>query len=222
MIYLCLNTKACIMSKYKSDRVIINSSDHNLTFHPYNIMLVLALAGITMLFLSITVAFIFDRVHHPEVPPIKVPLLFVFNTFVLLASSYSLIQSKKYYIEDNTETYKKFLILTIILTLIFLFLQIVAWYLLFNNNISLTFNNLASYLYVLSALHFVHVIAGIPFLISFYINACNKMKEPVGVLIYFSDPFKKLRLRILTLYWHYLDILWIYLVIFLLVNQFIK
>ena len=47
------------------------------------------------------------------------------------------------------------------------------------------------------------------------------MKEPVTVLVYFSDPEKRLRLRLLTIYWHFLDGLWIFLVLFLLANYFI-
>ena len=45
------------------------------------------------------------------------------------------------------------------------------------------------------------------------------MREPVSVLIYFSDPEKRLKLRMLTMYWHFMDALWIYLVVFLLINR---
>lgn len=210
------------MSKYKSERIIMDGSEHNLTFHPYNIILVLTLAGITMLFLAITGAYLYNRVQQPSIPPIKVPWLFLFNTLILISSSVTLIRAKKNYLDDDTESYKFNLLITIALTFMFLILQLFAWKNLLLNDILVNYNNLASYLYVLSALHFLHVIAGLPFLIMFYLTARNKMKEPVSVLIYFSDPFKKLKLNILTLYWHFLDILWIYLVIFLFVNQLIK
>ncbi len=210
------------MNKYKSDRIIIDGSDSNLTFHPYNIILILVLAGVTMLFLAITGAYIYNRIQRPEIPPIQVPWLFLFNTLILLGSSFTLIKAKKSYLNDDTEAYKANLLITVCLTMIFLILQIFAWKTLFSSNIFINYNNLASYLYVLSALHFLHVIAGLPFLVMFYLAARNRMKEPVSVLIYFSDPFKKLKLKILTLYWHFLDILWIYLVLFLAINQLIK
>ncbi len=200
----------------------MDGSEHNLTFHPYNIILVLTLAGITMLFLAITGAYLYNRVQQPSIPPIKVPWLFLFNTLILISSSVTLIRAKKNYLDDDTESYKFNLLITIALTFMFLILQLFAWKNLLLNDILVNYNNLASYLYVLSALHFLHVIAGLPFLIMFYLTARNKMKEPVSVLIYFSDPFKKLKLNILSLYWHFLDILWIYLVIFLFVNQLIK
>ncbi|HNA41048.1 MAG TPA: cytochrome c oxidase subunit 3 [Saprospiraceae bacterium] len=210
------------MNKYKQDRYIITDSDRNLTFHPYRILLVLFIVGMTMLFLSLTAAYIYNRIVAPSMPPIKVPALFVFNTIVLLGSSLSLMRAKQSYRKDDTEAYKYNLLITIGLTVIFLLLQILAWKSLFEANISITHNNLASYLYMLSALHFLHVIGGLPFMLNFYFNALKNMKEPVSVLIYFSDPFKKLKLNILSLYWHFLDILWIYLVLFLWVNQLIK
>ena len=175
-----------------------------------------------MLFLSLTAAYIYNRIVAPSMPPIKVPALFVFNTIVLLGSSLSLMRAKQSYRKDDTEAYKYNLLITIGLTVIFLLLQILAWKSLFEANISITHNNLASYLYMLSALHFLHVIGGLPFMLNFYFNALKNMKEPVSVLIYFSDPFKKLKLNILSLYWHFLDLLWIYLVLFLWVNQLIK
>jgi len=77
---------------------------------------------------------------------------------------------------------------------------------------------MAAYLYLISAIHLAHVIAGIPFLGYFIYNAIKKMVSPVSVLVYFSDEDKKRGLDLLTLYWHFLDGLWIYLVLFFLVN----
>ena len=77
---------------------------------------------------------------------------------------------------------------------------------------------MASYLYIISGIQFAHVIVGIPFLAIFYYQALKKMVEPVSVLIYFTDPVKRRQLKMLTIYWHFLDGLWIYLVLFFLVN----
>jgi cytochrome c oxidase subunit 3 len=40
-------------------------------------------------------------------------------------------------------------------------------------------------------------------------------------LIYFSDDEKKLNLKLLNTYWHFLDILWLYLIIFFAINYII-
>ena len=108
------------------------------------------------------------------------------------------------------------------LTFLFLVLQIIGWQQLFSQNIFINSSTSASYLYVISGLHFAHVVAGIPFLGIFLYTAWKRMREPVSVLVYFSDPEKKLKLRLLTLYWHFIDALWIYLVLFFWINYLVK
>lgn len=186
-------------------------------FHPYNILLTLVLMGITALFLAFSASYIYSRVQNGELP-IKLPPLFYFNTLVLLGSSGTMLLAKKAYREDETERYQLMLIITIILTLVFLVSQLFAWQSLFNQEIFINHSNTASYIYVISALHFAHVIAGLPFLILFLWAAIKRMKEPVSVLVYFSDPEKRLKLNLLTKYWHYLDGLWIYLMLFFFIN----
>ncbi|MEM8908383.1 MAG: cytochrome c oxidase subunit 3, partial [Bacteroidota bacterium] len=130
--------------------------------------------------------------------------------------------AQKAYREDNTNHYIRALFLTIILSLVFMFAQAIGWADLFQNNIAINHSTTASYLYVISALHFAHVVAGLPFLILFLYTARKRMKEPVSVLVYFSDPEKRLKLKLLTNYWHYLDFLWIYLVLFFWINYLIQ
>lgn len=202
-------------------KMIQENEYESLMFHPYNVLLTLILASITALFLAFSGAFIYARIQG-DIPPVKLPWIFYFNTLILLGSSFSLIWAKKSYLQDNTSNYQKALVLTILLTVVFMVLQIIGWKQLFNSDIFINSNNAASYLYIISGLHFAHVIAGIPFLLLFLHTAVKRMKEPVSVLVYFSDPEKKLKLRLLTIYWHFLDALWIYLVLFFGVNYLLS
>lgn len=190
-------------------------------FHPYNILLTLVLMGITALFLAFSAAYLYSRVQN-GIPPILLPNLFYINTGVLLASSGTMLLAKKAYQTDQTERYQLMLGVTILLTLFFLFSQLFAWRMLFNQQIFVNYSTTASYVYVISVLHFVHVLAGLPFLVLFLWVAIKRMKEPVSVLVYFSDPEKRLKLNLLTKYWHYLDGLWIYLVLFFWLNYLIQ
>lgn len=192
----------------------------SMALHPYNIFLMLTLAGITMLFLALSASFIYTRVDG-QMPVIKLPPIFLLNTFVLLASSWTMMWAKKCYLKDDTNNYQNALIYTIVLTIIFMIAQFIGWQQLFNSEIFIHSNNGASYLYLISGLHFAHVMAGLPFLLLFLNTARKQMKEPVSVLVYFSDPVKRLKLRLLTIYWHFLDLLWIYLVLFLWINSLI-
>lgn len=195
--------------------------ERNFLIHPQEIIVYLLLAGITTLFFGFSAAYLYNRVQTGMLP-VELPPLFYFNTFLLVGSSFTLIQAKKYYLEDDTEKYQLMLSITLILTIGFLIFQILAWRQLLSNNIGLTHSNLASYMYVISGLHFAHVVGGIPFLGYFIWTSKKFMKEPVTVLVYFTDPDKKRRLKLLTTYWHFLDILWIYLILFFLLNYLIQ
>ena len=207
------------MSKTQTSEKKYNEYD-NYAFHPYNVLLTLLLFGITALFLSFSTAFIYSRVQS-ELPPIKLPSIFIFNTLILIGSSATMVWAKKTYEEDNTQRYQQALLATILLSLLFPILQFIGWRSLFQQDIFFNSDNSASYLYVISGLHFAHVIGGLPFLGLFLHQAYKQMTEPINVLIYFSDPEKKLKLRLLTVYWHFIDGLWIYLVLFFWVNCFI-
>lgn len=193
----------------------------NMAFHPFNVLLTLTLISLGALFLTLTIAFVYTRIQS-DLPPIKLPNLFVFNTLILLGSSATMVWAKRSYLQDNTRNYQRALLATIIISLIFMLMQFVAWRQLFSQEIFINSNVSASYLYVISGLHFAHIIGGLPFLVVFLVKAYRKMKEPVSVLVYFSDPEKRLKLRLLTIYWHFLDALWIYLVLFFWINYLLR
>lgn len=195
-------------------------SESEFLFHPNNVMLFILLLGLSGLFLALTVAYIYTRVTM-DVPPVRIPALFIFNTLILLGSSYTMLRTKRCYLQDDTEGYQQFLKLTIWLSVLFMAMQTLAWVLLFRNNIGLNSSTTTAYLYVISFVHLAHVVAGLPFLYLFYQTAKKRMVDPVTVLVYFSDPDKRLKLRLLTVYWHFLDGLWIYLVLFFGINYLI-
>ena len=196
----------------------MKNQQNEFLFHPKNVMLFILLFGLTFLFLALTVAYIYIRVTN-KVAPVQVPILFVFNTIILLASSWTMVRSQRCYLKDDTQGYQKNLLYTLMLSLIFTTMQAVAWWWLFQNNINLGTSTTTSFLYVISFVHLAHVLAGLPFLYKFYRAAKLNMVDPVTVLVYFSDPEKRLNLRLLTIYWHFLDGLWIYLVLFFAINQ---
>lgn len=189
-------------------------------FHPYKLYLFLLLAGITALFLATTGAYIYTRVQT-NTPPIKVPFIFVFNTLILIGSSLTLRWANEAYKKDNTKNYKRALGATVGLTLLFMAMQAVGWSMLKAQGSLLTSGPCAAYVYAASILHIIHIVGGLPFLIWFLIVAIKRMREPVSVLVYFSDPAKRLKLQLLSTYWHFLDYLWIYLVSFFLISSFI-
>lgn len=194
--------------------------DREYLIHPLYILITLVLGSITALFLGFTVAYVYSRVQNGQAP-VDIPVLFYFNTIILLGTSYIWVLIKRAYETDQTRRYKLLLWITLGLSVVFLFAQILAWQQMLDMNIGLTTSTLASYLYVISAIHFLHVIGGLPFLVFFIKDARERLVEPASVLVYLSDPDKKRRITVLSIYWHFLDALWIYLILFFLINTLI-
>lgn len=224
-----LGLLALISSKYihLSDKLNVDyyvfryvSEERNYVIHPLYIIITLVLAGVTSLFIGFTVAYVYSRVQN-GLPPVELPPLFFINTIFLVAASFLLVRTKRAYLDDETRMYKVFLWIVFGLTILFLIFQIIAWQQMLAMNISIAGSNLGSYLYVISGIHFLHVIAGIPFLGYFIYDARRRLVEPASVLVYLSDPDKKRRLTVLSVYWHFLDGLWIFLILFFLINRFI-
>ena len=167
----------------------------SLRTHPFSIMMYLFLASLTMIFVGLTASYMYTRFDSHQ-PPIKIPFLFLFNTVVLYSSSWLLGEAKKKYESDDTHGYQRMLLFTILVTFLFMGLQYIGWEILVKENPNF-------------------------FLIFFY-KALTRMRDPVTVLIYFTDPIKQLQLKLLSRYWHFLDYLWIYLMFFFWINYFVQ
>lgn len=180
--------------------------------------LFLLLISLSMLFLAFSLGYIFTRAQNKS-EGVYLPPIFILNSVILLASSWAMNKANKAYKVDDTEGYQRALTITMLLTIIFMGAQVVGWFYFKTQLIGDNIGNGANYLYAISGLHFAHIVGGIPFLSVFLYNAYNKMREPMTVLLYFSDPIKRMRLQLLTIYWHFLDGLWIFLVLFFLLNM---
>lgn len=192
----------------------------NLVLHPYKIMLFFLLLSVSMIFAGVIFAYLYQRIEQ-GFEPVRLPYVFIANAFILLASSYTLKLADNAYKADETEKYKRFLLGTLLLTFLFMAAQAASWTWMYNTGMFPKTGVGGQYIVVFGVLHFVHVFAGLPFFLLFLITAFRRMKEPVSVLIYFSDPEKKMKLRLLTVYWHYLDVLWWILVLFFTFNYLI-
>ena len=189
--------------------------------HPWMIMMYLLLAGLTMIFFGLSMAYLYSRVQTGEAP-IKIPLIFLFNTLVLSGSSWCLRKAKTYYLADDTGGYQRALWGTLILTFVFMALQYIGWDMLWAENPNIAVGNMRAYVYAISMIHVFHILGGLPLFVVFLYTAYTRMKEPVSVLVYFTDPIKQLRLRMLTMYWRFLDYLWLYLIVFFWANFLLK
>ena len=95
---------------------------------------------------------------------------------------------------------------TIILGVLFMALQLIGFNQLIQREITLTGNVSFSFLYVIVGIHAVHVLGGLIALLVLFIKAFRS-----NIRTYNSTP-----LEVVSTYWHFVDILWVYLLIFLM------
>ncbi|MBL7827404.1 MAG: cytochrome c oxidase subunit 3 [Saprospiraceae bacterium] len=177
--------------------------------NPQKLALWVAIGGIVMMFAAFTSAYIVRRAAGNWLE-FKLPAIFFVNTAVILASSIALHLSYTGFKAGREARYKGFLVVTFVLGFIFVILQYYGWVALNNIGATFTVNPSSSFIYVISGLHAAHVLGGIAAL-------------TVALTHAFVLPFKptfrrKQRFELVVQYWHFVDILWVYLIIFFMLN----
>ncbi len=137
------------------------------------------------------------------------PQAFYYTTVLILLSSITLHLSLTNAKKGQIAKQKNYLVITIILGLGFLFGQYFAWKQLVANGIYFAGNPAESFLYVISGFHAFHIIAGIMLLLFALTGTFSKINQTKNIF----------RMEISTIFWHFIDILWIYLLVFLLINR---
>ncbi len=182
--------------------------------HPYETMLYLGMLGSGLIFLFLTVAFLVSSRNLLAGMNQTVPTAFLVSTFLLVVSGFSATAIRLAYQEENTEKLLGSLKTTVILGLIFTGLQVVGWYELDAKGIEFTGIPSGSFLYVLSGIHIFHLLGAMIFALILYFQLAKSSKDVVKKLILHTNPFEKMRVRLFTFYWHFMDGIW--LILFLL------
>jgi len=175
----------------------------------------LLLLGASTVFLFLTVSYFlttFGRAFHA----FNLPALFHANTVLILVSSYTLHSARKALQNSDLDTYFNGLLMTIGLGVAFIYFQIMAWQDLLAQRITLQNNVAGAYLYVISGLHILHVLVGLVWLSWLAMQAFDKKSDPVKGLLFEINNEKELPLRLLGIYWHFVDIVWLYLYLFVI------
>ena len=101
--------------------------------------------------------------------------------------------------------YRWMVVVTLVLGVAFLLMQTVGFSELWVKGITLTKNVSFSFLYVIVGLHALHLVGGIVALVILFAKAFNNKVRNYNIL----------PLEVISTYWHFVDALWIYLLIFL-------
>lgn len=189
------------------------------------------IVSITMLFAGLTSAYIVRQGEGKWVE-FSLPQLFTISSVVIVLSSITMHWGLLSIRKNDTQKLKTALLLTLLLGIAFVFTQYYAWSELYEKGIVFTGtvgqiktdytyipsgtetatqvseagNVAGSFLYVITGLHVVHLLAGLISLIVVFSRAMlgrYSAKDHNGV-------------RMCSIYWHFLDGLWLYLFLFLL------
>jgi len=138
------------------------------------------------------------------------PDAFIYSSLVIIASSITLVLASKAMRKLNFSLQRNMLWLTIILAVAFGVMQFSAWSSMVKTGATLVGNNAAiSFIYVVSGLHLLHIIGGIGLIINALVGSYKNI----------SPAKSNYRMEIASIFWHFIDILWIYLYVFLLLNR---
>lgn len=161
------------------------------------------LAASTMVFAAFTSAFVVRRGLSDDWASMPKPPILWVNTAVLLASSLVLDRSRRALKAGNRGKFNLWWSAATALGILFLLGQALAWRQLKDAGVYVSTNPSSSFFYVLTASHAFHLLGGVTALVYVDIQA---LRLRLG-------PAKRTAIDVSAIFWHFLDGLWVYLMV---------
>jgi len=165
------------------------------------------LTAIIMLFAGLSSAYIVLR-GVPTWQNIQLPSLLWPNTFVLLLSSWTLELAKGAVRKNRIARMNRWLGLSALLGVLFIAGQLAAWRQLVLAGVYLPSTLQSGFFYILTGLHGLHITGGV-------IALCFVMAKAARNRLTALDHQP---LKLCATYWHFMDGLWVYLFVLLLLS----
>ncbi len=169
--------------------------------------MMLGLAAILMLFAAFTSAYVVRKGLSDDWRATAFPGILWLNSMVLLASSFTLEKARRW--RQVQARFQGWWWATTGLGMIFLIGQIVAWQQLVADGVYVNTNPSSSFFYLLSGTHAVHLLGGVIALLYLSWRVWRRNSGGLGATA----------LGVTALYWHFMDGLWIYLFLLLLIGR---
>ncbi len=186
------------------------NSNNRSRIHPQKFALWLAMGSILMMFMAFTSAYFVKQATGSWVE-YRLPNMFYLNSAIILLSSLTLHISYKSFVGGQEGKYKWLLVISFVLGIAFLAGQYLAWSQLFEMGIDLKGNASGAFLYLITGVHALHIFGGLAAIFVALIRAFT--------WDYKVTDKRKNRFEMTLQYWHFVDILWIYLFILLLFTK---
>ncbi|WP_034042899.1 cytochrome c oxidase subunit 3 [Wocania ichthyoenteri] len=171
-------------------------------------MLWFGIVSLIMSFAGWTSAFVVSSSRPDWLKDFQLPSAFIISTVIILVSSVTFILAKQALKKDNRQSTTMWLLVTLVLGIIFIFYQFKGFQQIIDlgyNFTGPTSNVTMSYIYLIAIVHILHVVVG---LICLLVVIYNHFKQKYNVS-------KMLGFELAATFWHFIDILWVYLFLFL-------
>ncbi len=179
--------------------------------HPHKFAMWLALGSMIMFFAGLTSAYL---VHMSKGNWVyfNVPTAFWYSTIVILASSVTMWLATKAMRNRDIKKYRSYMIITTVLGLLFLAMQYQGFREMHAEHILLNGKPSESLFYIIPLAHGLHVVGGIIALIYMTLKSILSKRKDYNIV----------PVQIVGTYWHFVDIVWIYLFVFFILTQQLK
>jgi len=175
----------------------------------YRIGTWVALASIAMMFTALSSAYIVRAASANDWYPLVMPRVLLGSTAIILMSSGTLEVARRKLKASLVSGYSRWLLITALLGLAFLVSQLIAWRQLRAQGVYLSSNPHSSFFYLLTAAHAVHLFGGLLALLYLLLRVRTLLVDG-GI-----DARRKAAADAVSIYWHFMDVLWIYLFLLL-------
>lgn len=184
---------------------------------PFRFMVWLGIASSLMLFTIMLAAYIIRRTG-PGWADVRLPGVFLVSTVAIILSSLTLHNANQAFRHERFESYRTNMATTLVLGTLFILLQGLGWRQMIREGIGLENNPAGGFVYVISGVHLLHILIGLIFLVIALAEALRR-RPYVDSFVYSVNPPNQLKIRLITLYWHFVDALWLGLFVFLLAHH---
>lgn len=184
------------------------STQQKKRIHPHKFTLWVAIGSMIMMFAGLTSAYIVKG-SLPGWSTVEVPTIFYISTAVLLLSSITIQMANKAFKERSMQQYRRMVMATLVLGIAFIVMQIAGFNQMMERGVVMRGGSGAGqFLYIIFGLHGLHVLGGVIALIVMFARAFSSR----------SRNYNPVSIEIAGTYWHFVDLLWIYLFVFFLVT----
>ena len=145
----------------------INHQEANANYKAKKFIIWLFVVSSTIMFAGWTSYYIVFAASKSKGHGLVLPDMFLYSTAVLLVSSICLFLAARAFRNGELAKQKTFLWATLLLGVIFGYLQVEAWVSLYQSGAFLVNNNAAiSLIYIVSGIHLLHILAGLLLILS--------------------------------------------------------